>query len=187
MRRSDGVEQGLCEPTKSGSGTVHSDGGIPQITFKPVDVYKDIVPLCPLLWEYWSIVNQEDLSEWEDVEIHPGIVAPYQKVEMMAYTLAQHGAKFLGAYEGETLVGFMCYRLAYNVVLLVDHFFVLPEYQDKGIGKGLIGALPEGVKKVYFWTRKNNPPKTLEVQKHSVPIFEDDKHITWEMTWVGLQ
>lgn len=144
-----------------------------------------MVQLAPLVWEYWNAVNQEDLSEWEDVEIHPGIVAPYQKVEMKIYTLERKGMEFMGAFIGDEMVGFMVHRLAYDVILLIDHFFVLPEYEGMGIGKGMVHALPNRVKKVYFWTRKKNPPKLLGVLKDSVKLFEDENHITWEMTWVA--
>ncbi len=146
-----------------------------------------MVPLSSLVWEYWKDVNEEDLSEWEDCEIHPGIVAPYQKVEMKIYTLERKGMAFMGAFLGDEMVGFMCHKVVFDVVLLIDHFFVLPEYEGMGIAKGIVRALPERVKKVYFWTRKLKPPKLLGVLKDSVKLFEDDKHITWEMTWAAKQ
>ncbi len=178
------MEPELCVSEELGRKPGHPDGGILQIEYKDIDPYKDVTSLCALLWEYWLKVNQEDLSEWEDVEIKPGIIAPYQKVEMMAYTLATHGAKFRGAFLDGRMVSFMCYRVAYDVVLLIDHFFVLPEYEGRGIGKAIVNSLPNGVKRVYFWTRKANPPKLLQAISNAEPLYEDDKHITWEMKWV---
>jgi len=143
--------------------------------------------MSPLVWEYWDRVNQQDLSEWEDVELKPGIVVPYQKVEMMIYCLGSKGRRFWGAKLDGRLVAFLCYGIAYDAVLLVDHFFVLPEYEGRGIGQSMVDSLPHPVKRLFFYTRKANPPKLLQAIHSAEPIFEDDKHITWEMKWAAKQ
>lgn len=137
----------------------------------------------PLMWEYWFVVNQEDLSEWEDMELAPNIVAPYQKVEIMILGNLHKGVQFKLAYVEDRAVGMMMYNQFWDSILVVHGMYVYPEAQLRGVGSGLVWSAGD-VKKVLFRTRKNNPPLTfMGVMGHDRVISEDEKHVVREMDW----
>ena len=176
------MEHELCEPKEHRSIERDGDGCLLPIAFKEYEegCFKDLVPL---MWEYYLCVNQEDLSEWEDLELAPGIVAPYQKVEIQIRGNLHKGVQFRLAYHEDRAVGFMMYNLFWDSIVVVHGMYILPEKQLKGVGKGLIWSLGD-VKKVLFRTRKQNPPlRFLGVMGHDRIIAEDDKHIVREMDW----
>lgn len=164
-----------------------SDSGVLPI------VYKDYVPeehfkaLVPLAWEYWLVVNQEDYSEWEDLELAPGIVAPYQKVETFIVGNRYKGSEFKLAFVGDRAAGMMLYNLLWGSILVVHAMYVQPEFQLMGLGSGLVNSMGD-IKKVLYRTRKANPPATfLGVMKHAKIIAEDSKHFVREMDWQALK
>lgn len=135
------------------------------------------------MWEYWFVVNQEDHSEWTDLELAPGIVAPYQKVEIDIIGQLHKGVKIRMAFHEDRAVGFMMYNDLWDCVLIVHAMYVYPETQLRGVGKGLIWSMGD-IKKVLFRTRKKNPPlRFLSVMGHDRIISEDDDHIVREMDW----
>lgn len=135
------------------------------------------------MWEYWFVVNQEDHSEWDDLELAPGIVAPYQKVEIDIIGNLHKGTKIRMAWCEDRAVGFMMYNDLWGSIIIVHAMYVYPEEQLRGVGRGLIWSVGD-IKKVLFRTRKKNPPlRFLSVMGHDTIIAEDDEHIVRELDW----
>jgi len=178
------VEPELCLSKEHGGGSGDGNCDLSRITYEPFNE-KFLPEFCGLFWQYWYVVNQEDLSTVRTVVCY-GEEFPMTDVEAKYYVLRAERYSFQMAKQGGVYIGFMMYHLVYDCILIIDGLFVEPQCEKLGVCKGLVNSL-KTVKKVFFQTRIANPPQRLhdKLNKDAVTeVCRSETKITWEMTWV---
>lgn len=137
------------------------------------------------MYDFQLITNEDDLSGMKVLNI---LGEPTEVHKMEAFLLSckyQH-CQFQLALNHDECVGFLMYHLIADCVLFIRGIYVYPEFEGKGLAKGLVNSLKKPVKKIIYQTRKNNPPVQLFEQTKKFnrnKIYETDNLITWEFDW----
>jgi hypothetical protein len=142
-----------------------------------------------LFWEYWLIVNGEDLSTMRDIDLGD-VVVTMLDAESKIYQLRSEGMQFQMASVGGKYVGFLMYRLAYNVIMAIDGAFVLPEYEDRNIAKNLVDSVSDKIVELFFQTKIDiEPERLLKIirGKEFSEVSRDETKITWRMKWESIK
>ncbi|MBR9701023.1 GNAT family N-acetyltransferase [Candidatus Woesearchaeota archaeon] len=149
---------------------------------------KQIDSLIPIFWEYWAVINGEDLSGFDEFESY-GHKIKMSKAESHLYWYLNKGDQVQLLYNKDEIVGFMIYHNIYDCIIAVRCLYLIPEYFNNGLGKQMVSSLESDKRKidrVIFQTRRDSPPEQFLkacVNKYGKKIAEDDKLITWEMDW----
>lgn len=181
------MESELRVPEKHGSEQRDCDCDISQVEFKPFDrddQWNQKTELLGLVWEFLYKVQQEDTSYPVSFEIGEETVTVTQlEAELLRYLY--EGAKIQIAYYNGKQIGYMLYHSAYDCILLIRHMYLEPDFAGLGIGKKMVESIGEDTKRVFFQTRKNNPPEELldQTENFRIKVKETSKLITWEMPW----
>jgi hypothetical protein len=158
----------------------------PKISYREFDDKRDVPAFCAIFWEYWLKVNSEDLS-YEVEEMVFGIPIKMQRIESVLYAYLARGYRIRLVLDLQTIVGFLIYRRACDLILEVRHFYVEPSYWNSKIGAGCVESLNQEitVRKIIFQTRKELPPMNFlkNTEGRRQQIGEINKLITWEMEW----
>ena len=178
------MDKGLCLSKEHSGDRRHSDGGFSQVTYRQYEE-SDLKDFCLILSEFWSKVNQEDLSQVSEYSHMAGKLIT--KAEAKVYHLLFERCQIQIAFDGCDMVGFLVYHLAYDCVLAVECIYILPQYENRGVGKGLIESLQKPVNKIFFQTHSENPPTRFLnlIKNKSKEIHRKGELITWEMEWLN--
>ena len=144
--------------------------------------------VVPILWEYFYLVNLEDLSEVTET-VFLGQKLKMSLVERELYHFLHKGCEIQMAYNGDEIVGFMIYHNIYDCLIAVHCLYLEQQYFKKGLGKNMVKSIESDkikITKVLFQTNRERPPEQFmksSVNKYGRKIGESGKMDTWEMDW----
>ena len=180
------MEQRLRVSEEHGCIERDSDSPVLQVEyrhFEPTNK-EELFAVLPLFWEYWFRVNGEDLGEHLECDVL-GVPIRVHQAEAKLYEQLASGSAFQLVYEGDDLIGFMQYHVAYSCVLIIRAMYFDSKHQKSTLGKDLVNSLELPIKEVIFQTRVNAPPeRMLEIaERYGKVLHEEDKLKTWSMLW----
>lgn len=133
------------------------------------------------------MVTGEDLSEIVEVDKGFGKEKLTRAQLMMAWYVGQAFDIPVLVEPDGFIVGFGVARTFFKSVMEVRHVYLYPEYRGQGYMEALYLAATKGqpIRRVYFQTVKDHPPKELfgHTSGRRLRLCQDGNLITWETRW----
>lgn len=110
---------------------------------RPLDLTVDLDRAIEVIHRAFGTVAEEFGYTPENAPTFPAFIPAIVLTEM-----ASKGAKFFGAFEGETLAGTVAVESAHDGLFYLERLAVLPEYRHSGAGKLLMDRAFDEVRRL---------------------------------------